>query len=98
MLAGLVATASLVAAVKVTAAIGPVSPVYATYLEVLAGVLMVGGGAAALAVRSPRGRVGLIAACQVGWILAGLATHFRTGTGSSVFLLGAFVIAASRNG
>ena len=95
MLTGLVTTAALVAAIKVTAAVGPVSPVYALYVEVLAALLMLGGGAGAVAVRSPRARLGLIAACQVGWILAGLSTHFRGGTGSSVFLLGAFVIAAT---
>ena len=56
---------------------------------------MLGGGAGALAVRSPRARAGLLAACQLGWILAALATHYRVGTASAVFLMGAFVIAAT---
>jgi len=95
LLAGIVAAAALVAAIKITAAVGPVSGVFATYLEVISALLMLGGGAAALGVRSPRARAGLIAACQLGWILAGLATHYRVGTASAVFLLGAFVIAAT---
>jgi NADH-quinone oxidoreductase subunit N len=95
LLAGLVAAAALVAVVKVTASVVPVSAAFTTYLEVLAGVLMLGGGAAAVAVRAPRARVGLVAACQVGWILAGLSTHYRGGTASAVFLLGAFVLAAT---
>jgi NADH-quinone oxidoreductase subunit N len=32
---------------------------------------------------------------QLGWLAAGLATHFRSGIGSSLFLLGAFALAAT---
>jgi NADH-quinone oxidoreductase subunit N len=31
----------------------------------------------------------------VGWIAAGLATHYRAGIGASLFLLGAFAVAAT---
>jgi NADH-quinone oxidoreductase subunit N len=95
LLAGLVAAAALVAVVKITASVVPVSAAFEVYLEVLSGLLMLGGGVAALAVRSPRARIGPIAACQVGWILAGLSTHYRGGTASAVFLLGVFVLAAT---
>ncbi len=95
LLAGLVAAAALVTVVKVTASLVPVSAAFEVYLELLSGLLMLGGGAAALAVRSPRARIGLIAACQVGWILAGVSTHYRGGTASAVFLLGVFVLAAT---
>jgi len=95
LIVGLVAAAALVAAVKVSAALSPVSGVYSTYLEVVAAIAMVGGGAAALAVRAPRARIAFLAAGQAGWVLAGLSTHYRGGIGSAVFLLGAFVFAAT---
>jgi NADH-quinone oxidoreductase subunit N len=95
LVVGLVAAAALVAAVKVAAALSPVSGVYSPYLEVVAALAMVGGGSAALAVRTPRARIAFLAAGQAGWVLAGLATHDRGGIGSSVFLLGAFVLAAT---
>src|SRR5256885_14537131 len=56
---------------------------------------MVGGGAAALAVRSPRPRLGYLAVGQLGWVAAGLATPFRSGTAAALFLLGAFAVAAT---
>src|SRR2546429_7067615 len=56
---------------------------------------MVGGGAAALAVRSPRPRLAYLAVGQLGWVAAGLATHFRSGTAAALFLLGAFAVAAT---
>jgi NADH-quinone oxidoreductase subunit N len=95
LVVGLVAAAALVAAIKIAAALSPVSGVYAPYLEVVAALAMVGGGAAALAVRTPRARIAFLAAGQAGWVLAGLATHYRGGIGSAVFLLGAFVVAAT---
>lgn len=95
LVVGLVAAAALVAAVKIAAALSPVSGVYAPYLEVVAALAMVGGGAAALAMRTPRARIAFLAAGQAGWVLAGLATHYRGGIGSAVFLLGAFVVAAT---
>ncbi len=95
LVVGLVAAAALVGAVKVAAALSPVSGVYSPYLEVVAALSMVGGGAAALAVRTPRARIAFLAAGQAGWVLAGLSTHYRGGIGSAVFLLGAFVLAAT---
>jgi len=95
LVTGLSAAAALVAAVKITAALGPVGPVFGTFLEVVAVVTMIGGGAAALAVRAPRARIGFLAAAQSGWVLAGLSTHYHAGTGSAVFLLGALTIAAT---
>ena len=95
LVVGLVAAAALVAAVKVAAALSPVSAVYSYYLEAVAALAMVGGGAAALGVRAPRSRIAFLAAGQSGWVLAGLATHYRGGIGSAVFLLGAFVVAAT---
>ncbi|MBV8199554.1 MAG: hypothetical protein JOZ15_02915 [Acidobacteria bacterium] len=95
LVTGLSAAAALVAAVKITAAVGPVAAVFGPFLEVIAALAMVGGGAAALASRAPRTRIGFLAAAQGGWVLAGLSTHYQAGTGSAVFLLGALVIAAT---
>jgi NADH-quinone oxidoreductase subunit N len=95
LITGLSTAAALVAAVKITAALGPVAPVFGPFLEIVAAVTMVGGGAAALAARAPRTRIGFLAASQSGWVLAGLSTHFQQGLGSAVFLLGALVIAAT---
>ena len=95
LLLGLVAAASATVAIKLAGALAPIPSVYSTYLEVVAAVAMVGGGAAALAVRSPRARLAYLAAGQVGWGAAGLVTHYRAGLGGSLFLLGAFVVAAT---
>ena len=95
LLLGLVAAAAATVAIKVAGALSPLPAVYADYLEVFAAVAMVGGGAAALAVRSPRARLAYLAAGQIGWIAAGLATHFRAGLAGSLFLLGAFLVAAT---
>src|SRR5216683_1219308 len=92
---GLVAVASLTVAVKIGGALSPVPALLSPYLMVLAAVAMVGGGAAALATRSPRARLAYLAAGQVGWVAAGLATHYRVGLGASLFLLGAFAVAAT---
>src|SRR6266851_3543647 len=73
----------------------PLPAVFSPYLMVVAAVAMVGGGAAALATRSPRARLAYLAAGQVGWVAAGLATHYRVGVGASLFLLGAFALAAT---
>lgn len=95
LVTGLAASTALVATVKIAAALSPVAGVYGPYLEVVAAIVMVGGGAAALAARTPRARIAFLAAGQAGWVLAGLATHYRGGIGSAVFLLGAFVFAAT---
>jgi NADH-quinone oxidoreductase subunit N len=92
---GLVAVAGLTVAIKVAAALGPLPDVFAPYLQVVAAIAMVGGGAAALASRSPRARLAYLAAAQVGWVAAGLVTHYRAGLGGAVFLLGAFALAAT---
>jgi NADH-quinone oxidoreductase subunit N len=55
----------------------------------------VGGGAAALAAQSPRVRLAYLAAGQIGWVAAGLVTHYRSGLAGSLFLLGAFAVAAT---
>ena len=95
VMTGIVAATALLAAIKIAAALSPVSGAFAPYLYVVAAVAMVGGGAAAAAVRTPRSRLAFLAAGQSGWVLAGLATHYRGGIGSAVFLLGAFVVAAT---
>src|SRR5438874_326446 len=77
------------------AALIPVPSVYVPYVEAVSALAMVGGGAAALAVRSPRPRLAYLAVGQLGWVAAGLATHFRSGTAASLFLLGAFAVAAT---
>jgi len=92
---GLVAAAAATVAIKLVAALTPIPAVYSSYLEVIAAVAMVGGGAAALAVRSPRARLGYLAAGQIGWVAAGLASHYRSGLAGSLFLLGAFAVAAT---
>jgi NADH-quinone oxidoreductase subunit N len=92
---GLVAAAAAIVAIKLAAALVPVPAVFSPYLEVLAAVAIVGGGAASLAVRAPRTRLAYLAAGQVGWVAAGLVTHYRSGVGASLFLLGAFVVAAT---
>jgi NADH-quinone oxidoreductase subunit N len=95
LILGLVAAAALTVAVKVAAMLTPVPAIFSPYLMVVAAVAMVAGGAAALATRSPRARLAYLAAGQAGWIAAGLATHYRSGLGSSLFLLGAFAVAAT---
>ncbi len=95
LLLGLVAAAAATVAIKLAGALAPIPSVYSTYLEVVAGVAMVGGGAAALAVRSPRARLAYLAAGQIGWVAAGLVTHYRAGLAGSLFLLGAFLVAAT---
>jgi NADH-quinone oxidoreductase subunit N len=92
---GLVAAAAAVVAIKLAAVLTPIPAVYSSYLEVIAAVAMVGGGAAALAVRSPRARMAYMAAGQIGWVVAGLVTHHRAGLAGSLFLLGAFAVAAT---
>ena len=92
---GLVAAASGTVAIKLVAALTPIPAAYSSYLEVVAAVAMVGGGAAALAVRSPRARLAYLAAGQIGWVAAGLVTHYRAGLAGSLFLLGAFAVAAT---
>lgn len=92
---GLIAAGAAIVAIKLGAAMLPIPAVYSPFLEVLAALAMVGGGAAALAVRAPRNRLAYLATGQVGWLAAGLVTHYRTGVGASLFLLGAFVVAAT---
>ena len=92
---GLVAAAAATVAIKLVAALAPIPAVYSTYLEVIAALAMVGGGAAALAAHSPRVRLAYLAAGQIGWVVAGLVTHYRSGLAGSLFLLGAFAVAAT---
>jgi len=92
---GLVAAAALTATIKLAGILSPVPDVYSPYLAVIAGLAMAGGGAGALAARSPRVRMAYLGVAQVGWVAAGLSTHYRAGLGASLFLLGAFAIAAS---
>jgi NADH-quinone oxidoreductase subunit N len=92
---GLVAAASATVAIKLLAALTPVPDAYSSYLQVIAAVAMVGGGAAALAVRAPRTRIAYLAVGQIGWVAAGLVTHYRAGIAGSLFLLGAFTLAAT---
>jgi NADH-quinone oxidoreductase subunit N len=95
LLLGLVAAAAATVAIKLVAALTPIPAVYSTYLEVIAAVAMVGGGAAALAAQSPRAKLAYLAAGQIGWVAAGLVTHYRSGLAASLFLLGAFAVAAT---
>ena len=95
LIIGLVAAAALTSAIKITAALTPLPAVFSPYLMVVAAVAMVGGGAAALATTSPRARMAYLAAGQVGWVAAGLATHYRSGLGASLFLTCAFALAAT---
>ncbi|HKW70673.1 MAG TPA: proton-conducting transporter membrane subunit [Candidatus Dormibacteraeota bacterium] len=95
LLIGLVAAAAAIVAVKLAAALIPIPAAYVPYAYTLSGLAMVGGGASALAVRSPRPRLAYLAVGQLGWVAAGLATHYRSGIAASLFLLGAFVVAAT---
>ena len=95
MIIGLVAAAALMVAVKVASVLTPLPAVFSPYLMAAAAVATVGGGAAALATRSPRARIVYLAAGQVGWIAAGLATHYLVGMGAALFLVGAFALAAT---
>jgi NADH-quinone oxidoreductase subunit N len=92
---GFAAVAAAIVALKLAATLVPVPEVYAPYALVVAALAMVGGGAAALAVRSPRPRMAYLAVSQAGWIAAGLSTHYRAGIAGSLFLLGAFALAAT---
>ncbi|TMC53048.1 MAG: hypothetical protein E6J20_09825 [Chloroflexi bacterium] len=92
---GLSAVAAATVGIKLTAALVPIPDVYAPYVQVVSALAMVGGGAAALAVHSPRPRLAYLAVSQLGWVAAGVSTHFRSGIGGSLFLLGAFAVAAT---
>src|SRR5258708_6132897 len=92
---GLVAAAAATVAIKLVAALTPIPSVSSTYLEVIAALAMVGGGVAALAAQSPRARLAYLAAGQIGWVAAGLVTHYRSGLAGALFLLGAFAVAAT---
>lgn len=92
---GVVALAAAIVAIKLAAALIAVSAVYVLFVEVLAAVAMVGGGAAAIAAHAPRARLAYLAVSQVGWIAAGLVAHYRVGLAASLFLLGAFAVAAT---
>jgi NADH-quinone oxidoreductase subunit N len=95
VLIGLVAVAAATVGIKLVAALAPAPEVYGPYASVVAAVAMVGGGAAALAVRSPRPKMAYLAVAQLGWVAAGVATHFRAGLAASLFLLAAFGVAAT---
>ena len=95
ILLGLVSAAAIIAAIKVAALLSPVPTTVSLYLEITAAVAMVGGGAAALGVRAPRARLAYLAVGQIGWVAAGLATHYRSGLGGALFLVGAFTLAAT---
>ena len=95
LLIGLVAVAASTVGIKLVAALAPAPMVYAPYVSVVAAVAMVGGGGAALAVRSPRPKMAYLAVAQLGWVAAGVATHFRAGIAASLFLLAAFGVAAT---
>jgi NADH-quinone oxidoreductase subunit N len=95
LVVGMAAVGAGVVAIKLTAALLPIADAYAPYTQVVAAVAMVGGGAAALGVRAPRPRMAYIAVSQLGWLAAGVSTHFRSGIGASLFLLGAFALAAT---
>jgi len=92
---GLGGAAAVTAAIKIAAVLAATPSLVSPYLAVLAAVAMGGGGAAALAARSPRARLAYLATGQVGWVVAGLVSHHRTGLGASIFLLGALVLAAT---
>jgi NADH-quinone oxidoreductase subunit N len=92
---GMAAVAAATVGIKLAAALIPIPDAYVPYVQVVAALAMVGGGAAALAVRSPRPRLAYLAVSQLGWVAAGVSTHFRAGIGGSLFLLGAFAVAAT---
>lgn len=92
---GLVVAAAGLVVIKLVAALTPIPAVYSSYLEVIAAAAMVGGGAAALGAQSPRGKLAYLAVGQVGWVAAGLVTHYRSGLAGSLFLFGAFAVAAT---
>jgi NADH-quinone oxidoreductase subunit N len=95
LLLGVVALAAATVAIKIAVALIAVSAVYVLFIEVVAAVAMVGGGVAAIAAHAPRARLAYLAVSQVGWVAAGLVAHYRTGIGASLFLLGAFAVAAT---
>ncbi len=92
---GLVTVAAAIVGIKLFAALTPAPALFTPAAYVVAALAMVGGGAAALAVRSPRPRMAYLAVSQLGWVTAGVATHYRSGFASSLFLLAAFGVAAT---
>ena len=95
LLIGLVSVAAAVVGIKLVGALTPLPSLFAPYAYLASALAMVGGGAAALAVRSPRPRMAYLAVGQLGWVAAGLATHYRSGIAASLFLLAAFGVAAT---
>jgi NADH-quinone oxidoreductase subunit N len=92
---GVVAAGAFIVAIKLVVALSPVPQVFSTYLAVIAAIAIVGGGAAALAVRAPRARLAYLAVGQAGWVAAGLSTNYRDGVAGALFLVGAFILAAA---
>jgi NADH-quinone oxidoreductase subunit N len=93
---GLVGAAALITSMKVVSVLSTSPPaVYTPYLAFVAAFAILGGGAVALATRSPRARLAYLGVGQVGWMAAGLVSHYRIGLAASLFLLGAFTLAAT---
>src|SRR5260370_41014 len=92
---GMGAVAAATVGIKLTAALVAVPDVYVPWVNVVSALAMVGGGASALAVHSPPPRLAYLAGSQLGWVAAGVGTHFRSGIGGSLFLLGAVALAAT---
>ena len=95
LVVGLTAVAATTVAIKLVAALVAVPEVFSAYAYAVAAIAIIGGGAAALSVRSPRTRMAYLAIGQLGWVAAGLGTHYRAGIAASLFLLGAFAIGAT---
>jgi NADH-quinone oxidoreductase subunit N len=95
LLSGLGSGTAMLVAFKVLPALAGVSLVWSPYLSFAGCLALLGGGLAALATTRSRELVAWLGVAQLGWVAAALATDVRLGQAAGLFLLGAYVVAAS---
>jgi len=92
--AGIGAAGAGVALLKVGAVLGGVGPAWGPALAGAGAALVLLAGLGAALAPGARRTAGLLAASQLGWVAAAVATHERGGLGAGLFLLGAAVLGA----
>ena len=93
--AGLGAAGAGVALLKLGGILAGAGIVWAPGLAAAAAGLVLLAGLGAATAPRPRIALGLLAAAQLGWVAAAVATHDPAGLGAGLFLLGAAVVAAA---
>jgi len=92
--AGVGAAGAGIALLKVGGVLAGAATTWAPGLAAGAAGLVLLGGLGAVVAPRPRTTIGLLAASQLGWVVAAVATHEQAGLGAGLFLLGSAVVAA----